>query len=252
MRHFIATSFVLSLTLIAGGCATKKYVRNTTAPVQAKVDQVGEQTQKQGQDIQEGKQQLKQVDDNAQSGISGAKERAMTADNHAGEAMNRANQVGTALDTTNQKLDQTNTNLDKLRSVVDNLDDYKLAGETSIPFRFDKHALDDASKQELDKLVANVGGAKRFFISVEGFTDKTGTVSYNEELSRKRADAVAQYLVAKHDIAVYRIHMIGLGEEKPVDMGKGRAARAKNRRVEVRIYSADQSGTMSQLNQPAQ
>jgi len=42
MRHFVATSCVLSLTLIAGGCATKKYVRNTTAPVQAKVDQVGE------------------------------------------------------------------------------------------------------------------------------------------------------------------------------------------------------------------
>src|SRR4249920_2528598 len=102
MRHFLATSCVLSLTLIAGGCATKKYVRNTTAPIQAKVDQVGEQTQKQGQDIQENRTQIKQVDDNAQSGISAAKERAMTADTHAGEAMKsageamtRANQVGT-------------------------------------------------------------------------------------------------------------------------------------------------------------
>ena len=252
MRHFIAASCVLSLTLIAGGCATKKYVRNTTAPIQAKVDQVGEQSNKQGQEIQESKQQIKQVDENAQSGISAAKERAMTADNHASEAMNRANQVGTQLDQTNQKLDQTASNVDKLRSVVDNLDDYKLAGETSIPFRFDKHALDDTSRQELDKLVANVGSAKRYFISVEGFTDKTGSVAYNEELSRKRADAVAQYLVTKHDIPIYRIHMIGLGEEKPVDMGKGRAARAKNRRVEVKIYSADQNGAMSQLNQPAQ
>jgi outer membrane protein OmpA-like peptidoglycan-associated protein len=250
MRHFLATSCVLSLTLIAGGCATKKYVRNTTAPVQAKVDQVGEQTQKQGQDIQENKQKIQQVDDKAQTGISAAKERAMTADNHAGEAMNRANQVGTELggkiDTTNQKLAETDSNLSKLRSVVDNLDDYKLAGETSVPFRFDKHTLDDASRQELDKLVASVGNAKRYFIAVEGFTDKTGTVAYNEELSRKRADAVAQYLVAKHDIPVYRIHMIGLGDEKPVDMGKGRAARAKNRRVEVKIYSAEQSGTVSQ------
>jgi flagellar motor protein MotB len=46
--------------------------------------------------------------------------------------------------------------------------------------------------------------------------------------------------------------MIGLGKEKPVDMGKNRAARAKNRRVEVRIYSADQNAqAMSQVNQPA-
>src|SRR5215469_5073722 len=183
MRHFLATRCVLSLTLIAGGCATKKYVRNTTAPVQAKVDQVGEQTQKQGQQIQETQQQIKTVDENAQSGISAAKERAATADTHAGDAMNKANQVGTELQATNQKVDQTNSNLDQLRNVVANLDDYKLAGETSIPFRFNKYALGDQSREELDKLVANVSAAKRYFISVEGFTDKIGTNAYNEELS---------------------------------------------------------------------
>jgi len=250
MRHFVATSCVLSLTLIAGGCATKKYVRNTTAPIQAKVDQVGEQTQKQGQEIQENRTQIKQVDDNAQSGISAAKERAMTADTHAGEAMKsageamtRANQVGTEL---NQRVDQTNTNLDQLRTTVANLDDYKMTGEASVTFKFNKYALDNQSKEELDKLVANVTSAKRYFISLEGFTDTTGTAAYNEELSRKRADAVAEYLVAKHDIPVYRIHMIGLGKEKPVDMGKNRAARAKNRRVEVRIFSADHNAAVSQ------
>ena len=175
----------------------------------------------------------------------------MTADNHAGEAMNRANQVGTEV---NQRVDQTNSNLDQLRTQVANLDDYKMSGETSIPFRFNKYALDDQSKEELDKLVANVASAKRYFIAVEGFTDTTGTTAYNEELSRKRADAVAEYLVAKHNIPIYRIHMIGLGKEKPVDMGKNRAARAKNRRVEVRIFSADQNVTpvSSQLNQPTQ
>src|SRR5437773_4783737 len=95
MKAFLATTCLLTGALIAGGCATKKYVRNTTAPIQAKVDQVGEQTQKQGQDIQETKGNLKQVDESAQGGISAAKERAMTADNHATEAMSRANQVGT-------------------------------------------------------------------------------------------------------------------------------------------------------------
>lgn len=174
----------------------------------------------------------------------------MTADTHAGEAMKsageamtRANQVGTEL---NQRVDQTNTNLDQLRTTVANLDDYKMTGETSVTFRFNKYGLDNASKEEIDKLVANVGSAKRYFLSVEGFTDTTGTAAYNEELSRKRADAVAEYLVTKHNIPIYRIHMIGLGKEKPVDMGKNRAARAKNRRVEVRIYSADQNAAVSQ------
>jgi outer membrane protein OmpA-like peptidoglycan-associated protein len=243
----------LSLTLIAGGCATKKYVRNTTSPIQAKVDQVGEQTQKQGQDIQDTRTEVKRVDESAQSGISAAKERAMTAenkataaDNHAGEAMNRANQVGTEVKQVNSRVDQTNSNVDQLRSVVSNLDDYKLAGETSVPFRFNKYNLDNQSKQDLDKVVANVGTMKRYFISVEGFTDTTGSNDYNEELSRKRADAVVQYFVTKHDVPIYRIHMIGLGKEKPVDMGKNRAARAKNRRVEVKIYSAGQTAAVSQ------
>src|SRR5579864_5688059 len=252
MRHFLTTSCALSLILIAGGCATKKYVRNTAAPIQAKVDQVGEQTNKNGQDIQDTRQQVKTVDDNAQSGISAAKERAATADTHAGDAMNRANQVGTDLQATNQKVDQTSQNLDQLRGVVANLDDYKLNGETSIPFKFNQYMLDSQSKEELDKLAASATNNKRYFIAVEGFTDTVGSAMYNEELSRKRANAVAEYLVAKHDIPVYRIHMIGLGKEKPVDMGPGRAARAKNRRVEVRIWVADQSATTSQVNQPVQ
>ena len=44
MKTLLATTCVLAGTLLAGGCATKKYVRNTSAPIQAKVDQVGEQT----------------------------------------------------------------------------------------------------------------------------------------------------------------------------------------------------------------
>ena len=246
MRQFVATTCILTATMLAGGCATKKYVRNSTAPVQAKVDQVGEQAQRQGQEIQQTREQVKTVDENAQSGINAAKERAMTAENRANDAMSKANQVGDQVTTVGQKVDQTRSELESLRTTVSNLDDYKLKSETNIPFRFNKYTLDTSAKEDLDKLVANVGNDKRYFIAVEGFTDKTGTPSYNEQLSRHRADAVAEYLVAKHSIPIYRIHMIGLGEQKPVDMGRGRAARAKNRRVEVRIYSADQSVAMSQ------
>jgi hypothetical protein len=46
--------------------------------------------------------------------------------------------------------------------------------------------------------------------------------------------------VSKHDIPVYRLQMIGLGKDKPVDEARTREARAKNRRVEVKVFSADQ------------
>jgi outer membrane protein OmpA-like peptidoglycan-associated protein len=226
--------------LLASGCATKKYVRNTAAPIQAKVDQVGEQTTQNSQQIQETRTEVKQVDERAQSGISAASERAATADARAGEAMNRATQADQKATQADQKADRASQELASLRNVVSNIDDFKLATSVAVPFGFDRHVLTDDAKAELDKLAGDVKNNKRFFVAVEGYTDTTGSREYNAMLSRKRADSVVDYLVAKHDIPIYRIHMIGLGEEKPADEGRTREARAKNRRVEVKVFSADQ------------
>src|SRR3954468_1384740 len=95
MKAFLATTCIVTGAMLAGGCATKKYVRNTAAPIQAKVDQVGDQTNRNTTGIEETRKEVKTVDENAQSGISQAKERAMTADNHAGEAMTKANEATT-------------------------------------------------------------------------------------------------------------------------------------------------------------
>ncbi len=243
MKVLIATTCLATGALLASGCATKKYVRNTTAPIQAKVDQVGEQTTRNGQQIEETRGQVKQVDDRAQSGISAAQERASTADanaktadQHAGEAMNKATQAG-------QLAEQNQRAVDALRGVVAGIDDYKLQTSASVPFGFDRSVLSESAREDLDKLADAVKSDKRYFVAVEGFTDKTGSKSYNEALSRRRADAVVQYLVAKHDLPIFRIHMIGLGEEKPVDEANTRAARARNRRVEVKVFSADTAGS---------
>lgn len=255
MKHVLATTCILTGAMLAGGCATKKYVRNTTAPIQAKVDQVGEQTTKQGQDIQENRNQIKTVDESAKSGISAAQERASTADSHAQEAMNRATQVDQKVDQTNQRVGQIGQDVSSLRDRVANLDDYKLADEVVVPFGFNKWTLTTKAKEDLDTFASKNQNTKRFFIAVEGYTDKTGSTAYNQELSRKRAEAVVNYLVAKHNIPVYRIHEIGLGKEKPAEEGRGRAARAKNRRVEVKLFSADQTVASSQgaaSSQPAQ
>jgi outer membrane protein OmpA-like peptidoglycan-associated protein len=231
--------------LTAGGCASHKYVAKTVDPVREKVDTVAATTDKQGQQISQQGTQINQTADDlkaqsqkesqdidqARTDISANKERSMAADARATDAMNKTN--------------QTAKDLGDLRQVVANLDDYKPAGNTSIPFAINKDTLTADSKAELDKLVANAGTMKRYFIAVEGFTDKTGPADYNNQLSRRRAETVMQYLVAKHDIPVYRIHMIGLGQEKPADPGNDRAARAKNRRVEVTIYTAENTTTAS-------
>jgi outer membrane protein OmpA-like peptidoglycan-associated protein len=226
--------------LLASGCATKKYVRNTTAPIQAKVDQVGEQTTHNIQQIDETRTQVKQVDEKATNGISAAQEKASSADQHAGVADQHAGEAMTKANQAAQVGDQNTQAIGTLRGVISNLDDYKLQTSVAVPFKLNKYALTPDSKQDLDKMAGDLKADKRFFIAVEGYTDNTGSKAYNTTLSQRRADAVVEYLVAKHDIPIYRIHMIGLGEDKPLDETRNRAARAKNRRVEVKVFSADQ------------
>jgi outer membrane protein OmpA-like peptidoglycan-associated protein len=232
MKNHILTTLTLTSVLLASGCATKKYVSKTTDPIKDRVGQVAAQSDKQGQDIsQQGSTITKQGTDleRNQTEINANKERAMAADARAGDAL--------------KKGDENSRDLGELRQTVANLDDYRPAGTAVLPFGFNKDNLTSQGKQELDTLVADKKTAKRFFIAVEGFTDQVGTSNYNDALSRRRADRVVQYLVAKHDIPIFRIHEIGLGKEKPAEQGKTRAANAKNRRVEVTFYSADAAVT---------
>ena len=108
-------------------------------------------------------------------------------------------------------------------------------------FKFNSDVLTDDAKQELDQLTSSVGSLKRYFIAIQGFTDKTGTPEYNLALSKRRAEAVQTYLVSKHSVPVYRIQIVGLGHDKPLNDEKTKSDREKNRRVEVVVFAADNS-----------
>jgi outer membrane protein OmpA-like peptidoglycan-associated protein len=243
MKALLATTVVVTVALLAGGCATKKYVRDTSAPIQAKVDQVGDQTTQNSQQIQSTRSDLKQLDDKASNGINAAKEMATTADHHAADADRHAgdadHHAADAMTKASQADAKADANLQTLRTAVANIDDYKVQTAATVLFGFDQYKLPDSAQQDLDKLVAAAKADNRFFLVVEGYTDKTGNKDYNEALSRRRADEVVQYLVAKGDIPIYRIHTIGLGDQKPADDANTREARARNRRVEVKLFTAD-------------
>jgi outer membrane protein OmpA-like peptidoglycan-associated protein len=226
-------------TLAAGGCATKKYVRQQVDPVTGKLNQVASQTDQQGKTLDQTKQGLDETRstlEKDETTLNAANERAMSADSRAGEALGRADQA-------NQKADQANRDLAGLRNTIANIDDYKQVAQGSVTFGFNSDKLNNQARQQLDQLVSGQTQYKRYLIAVKGFTDSAGSAAYNDALSRRRADAVVEYLVAKHDIPIYRIHMVGLGKQNPVEMSRAKSAQAKNRRVEVTIYSADQNLT---------
>lgn len=233
MKRNLATILLLAGGLVLGGCATKKYVAQTVDPVKAKVDQVADQTNKQGATLEETRKELEK--DETQ--LSATTEKASSADSRASDALSRA--------------DAANRAASELRQTIANLDDYKVAGQGTVNFKFNSDKLTDEGKQQLDQLVAQNGTLKRYFIAVEGFTDRIGSDDYNIDLSRRRADRVVHYLVMQHNVPLYRIHLVGLGKAKPVDEGRTRDARAKNRRVEVTIFSADSGLANIQQGQSA-
>jgi OmpA-OmpF porin, OOP family len=227
MKRVIEITVVASVLLLLGGCATKKYVAKQTDPINAKLGEV----EKQAQNTQ------KQLESDEPK-ISAAAEKADSADARAGDALGRADAASKKAETV--KSDLTNQFHSELNERIASIDDYKPAGDAVVLFKFNSAKLTDEAKQQLDQLGSGkVGSMKRYFVAIEGFTDKTGTREYNLELSRRRAEAVQTYLVSQHNVPVYRIQIVGLGKDKPVNDEKTRDDRQKNRRVEVTIFSAD-------------
>ncbi|HEY4906527.1 MAG TPA: OmpA family protein [Candidatus Acidoferrum sp.] len=214
---------VLAGLVFLGGCATKRYVSNQVDPVNQKVNDVDQK--------QQGTQ--KQLDQ-AETKISAADEKASAADSRAGDAISRA-------DAASQKSDQVRDQLrGELNDRIANLDDYKTAGDATVLFKFNSSELSDDAKQQIDTLFSgNITNAKRYFIAIQGFTDKVGPAEYNLQLSRRRAEAVQTYLVGTKNVPVYRIQIVGLGKDKPVNDQKTKDDREKNRRVEVTVFSAN-------------
>ena len=71
-------------------------------------------------------------------------------------------------------------------------------------------------------------------VLVAGYTDSTGDAGYNQELSRKRAEAVRTYLV-RQGVGSQRIELAGYGDASPVASNETRAGRMSNRRVEIEV-----------------
>lgn len=105
-------------------------------------------------------------------------------------------------------------------------------------FDTNKSDLRSGAGYTIDKLAAFLTEYPKRNVQIEGFTDSTGTVEYNQGLSERRAEAVQKVLVAK-GVASRRLATRGYGVEFPVAGNKTAAGRQRNRRVEVIISDDD-------------
>ena len=105
---------------------------------------------------------------------------------------------------------------------------------SNVLFGFDESSLSDEAKSNLDKLVVVLNSYADTDIELQGHTDSSGSASYNQALSERRASAVSGYLASKN-IDTSRLMVKGFGETLPKYDNDSADGRTQNRRVEFLI-----------------
>jgi outer membrane protein OmpA-like peptidoglycan-associated protein len=206
--------------------ARKKYVQRQTEPIRDRVNELDELTANNSK-------QIKDVDARAQQGIQLASAKANEADQHAIDAGSKAQAA-------QQTATQANTRLTTVEQVVGNIDQYKATTQTEIRFRPGQSVLSQNAKTALDEMATPLKDQRGYIIEVQGFSSGHGQTAI--ATSQKMADSVVRYLVLNHDVPVYRIYVVGMGNA-PVPSAsaddQSKTKRTSGGRVEISLLKND-------------
>lgn len=111
---------------------------------------------------------------------------------------------------------------------------------SGITFAYNSATVQPQFQRTLDQVAQTLAQYNQTYIDVYGFTDSTGSDAYNQQLSERRATAVADYL-ASRGVQPARIGTRGFGESNPVASNETEAGRAANRRVEIKIVPINEN-----------
>jgi outer membrane protein OmpA-like peptidoglycan-associated protein len=212
--------------------ARKKYVNRQLDPVRGRVNELDELTA-------QNSKMIKDVDARATEGIRLASAKANEADMHAIEAGNRAQQA-------NQTIQQANTKLNNVEQVVGNIDQYQPVTQAEIRFRSGQTLLSKNAKQALDEMATPLKDQKGYIVEVQGFSSGKGMTAVQN--SQHMAEAVVRYLAMNHDIPIYRIYTVGMGNAPAPATAEGaKPRRTSGGRVEVSVLK----NGVGDLNQSA-
>ena len=204
--------------------ARKNYVKRQTQPIRDRVNELDELTAS-------NTKQIKDVDGRAQSGIKLASDRANEADQHAIDAGNKATAA-------QQSAQQASTRLQNVETVVGNIDQYKASNQTEILFRPGQTVLSKNAKDALDTMATTVKGQRGYILEVQGFSAGKGQTAIGN--SQKMADSVVRYFVLTHNIPVYRIYVVGMGNAPVTGTDEtAKTKRISGGRVEISLLKND-------------
>lgn len=109
--------------------------------------------------------------------------------------------------------------------------------DSGLLFDVDSDVIKGDARTNLDALAASLAKYPKSDLMIVGHTDATGSDSYNDRLSKRRAASASDYL-RSHGVA-RGIKVLGRGESEPIASNDSDEGRRQNRRVEVAIYASD-------------
>lgn len=132
--------------------------------------------------------------------------------------------------------------LDKQQAELSKVAEVERAGESELVvtlrekvlFNIDEYSLKPGAANNLNRVADILIRYPEFDIFVEGHTDSTGKENYNQWLSEKRAETVAEFIISR-GVDTARVQIIGYGEIRPVATNETAEGRQQNRRVELHI-----------------
>ena len=216
--------------------ARKNYVKRQTEPIRDRVNELDELTSANSKNI-------KDTDSRAQAGIKMASDKADAADQHAVDAGNKATAA-------QQSAQQVTARVQTVETVVGNIDQYKASNQTEILFRPGQTMLSKNAKDAIDTMASSVKGQRGYIIEVQGFS--SGKAQSAITNSQKMAESVVRYLVLNHEIPVYRIYLVGMGNA-PVatDDPAAKPKRVSGGRVEISLLKNDLEQLSANTGAPA-
>jgi outer membrane protein OmpA-like peptidoglycan-associated protein len=137
---------------------------------------------------------------------------------------------------TDQRFAEQTAATDALRSRMGDIDQYNIKGTTNVNFDVGKAVLSAQAKSDLCAAAAQAEAMDNALLLVVGYTDSTGSLEYNQQLSEKRAARVVNYLQQVCHWKPYRmLTPTGMAEADPAASNDTAEGKAQNRRVAVNI-----------------
>ncbi len=215
--------------------ARKKWVKRQLDPVKGRLNELDQLQAKNSNDI-------RALDEKTGTGIKQAQSTADQANQVAGTANTTAGQA-------QQMAQQANTQTTQLNTTVSGLDQYSKVSDTELRFRPGQTALNAKAREALDQVATQLQGQKGYVVEVAGYSHLRGQAGLAS--SQHMSDAVVRYLVEQHQVPVYKIHQIALGNAQAQD---GTAAAPVGNAVRVSVMQnslAATGGSTGAGNAPA-